>query len=196
MTLLIGSLTIGLIFSILAFGVFISFRVFNFADITVEGSFALGAALAAALIVAGINPILATLAAMMGGFIAGAVTGILNAKFKVNPLLAGILVMISLYSVNLRVMGKSNLPLMDKTTLLSYLGIFTNQVWGGKSTLLLWGWKVATVDIAGLLASFLTVLIIGLLLYYFFRTQIGTAMRAAGNNPQMIRALGENITYY
>ncbi|MEN6461862.1 MAG: ABC transporter permease [Syntrophomonas sp.] len=192
MTLLIGSLTIGLILSILAFGVFISFRVFNMADITVEGSFTLGAALAATLIIAGINPILATLAAMMGGFIAGAVTGILNTRFKVNPFLAGILVMISLYSVNLRVMGKSNLPLLDKTTLLSYLESLSNQVWEGKGSVLLLGWKVAAADITVLLASILMILIIGVLLYYFFRTHIGTAMRAAGNNPQMIRALGEN----
>lgn len=192
MTLLIGSITIGLIFSFLAMGVFISFRVFGFADITVEGSFALGGALTAALIVVGMNPILATLVAVMGGFIAGAVTGILNTKFKVNQLLAGILVMTSLYSVNLRIMGKSNLPLLDKTTLLSYLENFTSQVWTGKNSLLLLGWKVPAVDIMVLLASFLLILLIGLLLYYFFRTHIGTAMRATGNNPQMIRALGEN----
>lgn len=182
----------GLILSILALGVFISFRVFNFADITVEGSFTLGGAVAATLIVAGMNPVLAAVAAMIAGFMAGAVTGLLNTKCKVNPLLAGILVMISLFSVNLRIMGKSNLPLLDQTTLMSYMNSITGKVWGEKNSLLLLGWKVAAADIVVLLASCLLVLIIGLLLYYFFRTHIGTAMRAAGNNPQMIRALGEN----
>ncbi|MEI8045501.1 MAG: ABC transporter permease, partial [Verrucomicrobiota bacterium] len=111
MTLLLGALTIGLILSLLALGVYISYRVFDIADITVDGSITLGGAICAVLIVKGTHPLLATLAGFAGGLAAGTVTGILQAKFKINALLSGILVMTGLYSVNLHVMGKSNVPL-------------------------------------------------------------------------------------
>ena len=105
MTLLVGTLTIGLILSLLALGVFISFRIFDFPDITADGSITLGAAVAAVLLVKGVNPLLATGAGFCGGLVAGAITGVLHTKFKINKLLSGILVMIALYSVNLHVMG-------------------------------------------------------------------------------------------
>src|SRR5207244_2973266 len=108
MSLLLGALTLGFIFSLVALGVFISFRIFAFPDITADGSSTLGAALAAAMLVKGINPLFATAAGFAGGFFAGAVTGILATKFKINGLLAGILVMTALYSFNLHIMGKSN----------------------------------------------------------------------------------------
>ena len=120
MSLLIGSIIIGLILSLLALGMFISFRVFDFPDITAEGSFTFGAATGAALIVAGVNPLLASLIAFFAGMIAGAVTGIIHTRFKINPLLAGILVMTALYSVNLHVMGKSNVPLLNETTVFTW----------------------------------------------------------------------------
>lgn len=177
MSLLIGALTIGLILSLLALGMFISFKIYNFADITAEGSITLGASIAAALIVSGMNPVSATLIAMAGGFIAGTLTGIIHTKFNINGLLAGILMMTALYSVNLHIMGKSNLPLMSQQTLISLAGDIS---------------FIPDNDTAVLVVILAFVAIIGIALYLFFRTNLGTAMRATGNNPQMIRALGVN----
>src|SRR5436305_7595240 len=119
MSLLIGALTIGLILSLLALGVFISFRVFAFPDITADGSITLGAAVAATLLVRGVDPMLATAAAFAAGLLAGLTTGTLHTRFRIHGLLSGILVMTALYSVNLHVMGKSNVPLLSSTTLLT-----------------------------------------------------------------------------
>ena len=116
MTLLIGSWTIGLILALLALGVFISFRIFAFPDITADGSLTLGAAVAAALIVRGYSPWAATAAAMLAGALAGGTTGVLHTRFRINGLLAGILVATALYSINLHVMGRSNIPLLDART--------------------------------------------------------------------------------
>src|SRR5580658_7703979 len=113
MTLLIGALSIGLILSLLALGVFISFRVFAFPDITADGSITLGAAVAATFLVRGVDPVVATAAAFVAGMLAGAATGTLHTRFKIHGLLSGILVMTALYSVNLHVMGKSNVPLLS-----------------------------------------------------------------------------------
>src|SRR5215510_6744433 len=110
MTLLIGATTIGLILALLAMGVYLSFRIFNFPDITADGSITLGAAVTATLLVQGVAAALATLAGFAAGMLAGMTTGMLHTKFKINGLLSGILVMTSLYSVNLHVMGKSNVP--------------------------------------------------------------------------------------
>ena len=192
MTLLIGSLTIGFILALLALGVFISFRIFNFPDITVEGSITFGASIAAALIMAGWNPLLATFLAFLGGMIAGAVTGILHTKFKINGLLAGILVMTSLYSVNLHVMGKSNIPLMAGNTLFSWFEGLSPVFFGSTTNVDVLGWMVNAEDIVVMFCVFFITIFFGILLFWFFRTDIGTAMRATGNNPQMIRALGVN----
>src|ERR1700734_2399667 len=116
MTLLIGSWTIGLILALLALGVFVSFRIFAFPDITADGSLTLGAAVAAALIAKGYNPWGATCAAMIAGSLAGGVTGILHTRFNINGLLSGILVATAIYSVNLHVMKRSNIPLLDART--------------------------------------------------------------------------------
>jgi len=192
MTLLIGALTIGLILSFLALGVFISFKIFNFPDITADGSITFGAAIAAALIIAGVHPLIATLVAFAGGFVAGALTGILHTHFKINGLLAGILVMTALYSVNLHVMGRSNIPLLEKTTLFTYIEEFSQFLRPNAETANIAGWTVPTQDLWILLFIFLVILVMGVLLYFFFKTNIGTAMRATGNNQQMIRALGVN----
>ena len=120
MALLIGALTIGLILSLLALGVFITFRIFHFPDITADGSITFGAAICAVLLVKGVDVFLATAAAFAGGVLAGTITGILNTHFKIQALLAGILVMTALYSVNLHVMGKSNVPLLSESTVGTY----------------------------------------------------------------------------
>ncbi|MBI2470812.1 MAG: ABC transporter permease [Planctomycetes bacterium] len=193
MTLLIGSLTIGLILSLLAMGVFISFRIFDFADITADGSITLGAAVSAVLLVKGINPALATTAGFCSGLLAGATTGVLHTKFRINKLLSGILVMTALYSANLHVMGKSNVPLLSETTLSTYAECIGRGVFGGAENMSLMGWNVGVRDISVLIFMSVIIGLAGCILYLFFRTNLGTAMRATGDNDQMIRALGVNV---
>lgn len=192
MNLLIGAVTIGLILSLLALGVYISFRIFSFPDITTEGSITMGAAIAAILLVKGCNPILATVIAFAGGMAAGATTGILHTKFKIHGLLSGILVMTALYSVNLHIMGKSNVPLLSETTLATYADQFGQKITGHEPFKFL-HWEIGVHDASVLIASFIGIVVIGFLLYLFFRTNLGTSMRATGDNPQMIRALGVNV---
>ena len=190
MSLLIGALTIGLILSLLALGVFISFRIFDFPDITADGSSTLGAAVAAALIVKGTNPILATTAGFVAGFIAGSLTGVLAAKFKINGLLSGILVMTGLYSVNLHIMGRSNVPLFSSVTLSTYAKSAGEMFLGRSGPLNILGWEVSVLDASTLALVFLSIVLVGVVLYWFFQTNLGTAMRATGDNAQMVRALG------
>jgi len=192
MSLLIGSITIGLILALLALGIFISFRIFDFPDITAEGSFTFGAATGAALIVAGWNPLLASLAAFIAGMVAGATTGIIHTQFKINPLLAGILVMTALYSINLHVMGRSNMPLLSQTTVFTWIDNFSNSFSGENAKSSILGWEIATKDLWTLLICLLAIIAFCLILWWFFKTNIGTAMRATGDNDQMIRALGVN----
>jgi putative tryptophan/tyrosine transport system permease protein len=192
MLLVIGAFTIGLILSLLALGVFISFRIFEFPDITADGSITLGGAVAAVLIVAHVHPAVASAAAFVAGALAGTTTGVLHTRFRINGLLSGILVMTALYSVNLHIMGKSNLPLLSERTLASIAE--SAAVWMfGTTTLHPLGWEVGTRDAAVLALALTTAGAVGTLLYLFFRTNLGTAMQAAGDNPQMIRALGVNV---
>lgn len=192
MSLLIGALTIGFILSLLALGVFISFRIFSFPDITADGSSTLGAAVAAALIVKGANPLMATAAGFAAGFVAGAATGTLAAKFKINGLLAGILVMTALYSVNLHIMGRSNVPLLGQKTLATYAQSIGVKVLRGRISLNLGGWEVSALDASVVVLTFMAIVLVGVVLFAFFQTNLGTAMRGTGDNSQMIRALGVN----
>lgn len=193
MTLLIGALTMGLILALLALGIYVSFRIFNIADMTAEGTVTLGASLGAVLMVNGCNPVLATVAATLAGAAAGTLTGLLATKCKINALLSGILVMTGLYSVNLRIMGKSNVPLLETTTLSSYAERFGMRLFGGTANINIAGWPVSTRDLSILLAILLLVSAVCVLLYLFFRTNLGTAMRATGDNPHMICALGVSV---
>ncbi len=196
MTLLIGALTIGLILSLLALGVYLSFRIFNFPDITAEGSITLGASITAILLVKGANPFEATFAGFLGGMLAGALTAVLHTRCKIHGLLSGILVMTALYSVNLHIMGKSNVPLMSETTLVTYAEHAGVRWLGSGDRELHWlGWEIGMRDISVLIAAFLLIVVVGVTLYVFFRTNLGTAMRATGDNPQMIRALGANVDH-
>jgi len=192
MTLVLGALTIGLILSVLALGVYISFRIFEFPDITAEGSITLGAAVAAILLVSGVNPFAAMATAFFAGMAAGSVTGVLHAKFKINGLLSGILVMTALYSVNLHVMGKSNVPLLSATTFGNYAEDAARAL-GMTGSVRLLGWEVSVRDLAIFIAVFGAIVVMGVALDWFFRTHLGTAMRATGDNPQMIRALGVDV---
>jgi len=193
MTLLIGALTIGLILSLLAFGVYIGFRIFNIPDITAEGSVTLGAAVAAAMIVSGYGAALSTACGGLAGMAAGSITGILATKFKINKLLSGILMMTALYSINLHVMGRSNVPLLNNTTLATRAGQFGVFLFGGEGDLDVAGWTVGMRDASMLLFVFAFVIATGAVLYTFFHTHLGTAMRATGDNPQMICALGASV---
>ncbi|ASF44796.1 ABC transporter permease [Methylovulum psychrotolerans] len=196
MTLLIGALTLGIILALLALGVYVSYRIFDIADITVDGSLTFGAAVASVLLVRhGIHPLWACCAGFAAGATAGLVSGILQTRFRINSLLAGILVMTALYSVNLHVMGRSNIPFLGTVTVATYceqLGV----AWFGAAETDLWGWTVSSADLTMLLLMFALVSCVALALWAFLRTDIGTAMRASGDNPQMIRALGGNVENY
>src|SRR5215831_12574521 len=144
MTLLLGALTIGLILSLLALGVYISFRIFHFPDITVDGSITLGASLSAILIVHHVPPLIATLAGGIAGALAGATTGTLHTRFKINGLLAGILVMTALYSINLHIMGQSNVPLLNQTTLFNSPVVQKSRILSHSTGFNFLGWTVAS----------------------------------------------------
>jgi len=173
--LIISTIAQGLLWALLALGVFITFRILDVADLTVEGSFPMGAAISAVLITMGVNPWITVIVAGIGGMIAGAVTGWIHTKLKIPALLAGILTMIALYSVNLHIMGKANISLLRMDTVYSAIhsmGI-SNAV---------------ALTIIGVVVT----VVVGLFLFWFFGTELGTSIRATGVNPQMIRAQGVN----
>lgn len=168
-----GAIETGLIYGLVAFGIYISFRVLDFPDLTVDGSFPLGAAVAAVLIIEGWNPWLATGAAVLAGMGAGAVTAMLNVKLKILNLLASILTMIALYSINLRVMGRPNIALLGEETVLTpwySLDLAYHQV--------------------PVLLFVILVFVALILLWRFMKSETGLAMRATGANPRMARAQG------
>jgi putative tryptophan/tyrosine transport system permease protein len=192
-TPLLGAWTMGLILALLALGMFLSFRIFSFSDITPDGSFTLGAVVAAVFLIKGWGPLPATALGFAAGMLAGAATGILHTKFGINGLLSGILVMTALYSINLGVMGKSNVSLSGPITLTTYADRLSRRVLGETGTVSIGIWNVDGRELFMLLFSLIVTSAAALLLYLFFRTSLGTAMRASGDNPQMIRALGVDV---
>lgn len=192
MSLVIGAFTIGLILSLLSMGVWISFRVLRYTDITVDGSITLGASVVAVLLVRGWPPWAATLAATVAGGLAGAITGTLHTRFKIQELLSGILVMTALYSINLRVMGRSNVPLLRVGNIATPVTRLLQQAAGGESALMLFGWRVPVQDAGMLLTVLLITAGVAVLIRTFLMTHLGTALRATGDNAQMIRAQGVN----
>lgn len=181
MELIYGSIQQGLIFGIMAIGVYLTFRILNFPDLTVDGSFTLGGATAATLIVNGLNPWLATLAAVVTGALAGTITGLLHTKGKINGLLAGILTMIALYSINLRVMGKANVPMLRNDTIVTMIKY---NSWIGDVRWL--QHLVLVLAFAGI------VLFLKFLIDWFLHTDLGMSIRATGDNSRMIGSLGVN----
>ena len=165
----------GLVFGFVAIGVYLTFRVLGFPDLTVDGSFALGAAVTAVLIANGVNPFLATLAALGAGLCAGLATSLLNTKLRIPALLAGILMMVALYSINLRVMGGANVSLLRQVTIFA----LTSQFLGLETRI------AYSLLVAGALAA-----IVFFILNWFLRTEIGLALRATGDNEQMVRGAG------
>lgn len=176
MIALFGALESGLIYALMALGVLISFRILDFPDLTADGSFPLGGAVAALAIISGINPWLACVLAMLAGATAGMVTAFLNVKLGILHLLSGILVMTALYSVNLRIMRAPNLSLLGEPT------VFTPFIEGGNG---FWV-RVLVVGVVVVVAK--------ILLDWFFGTQLGLAMRATGSNFKMAQAQGINTS--
>ncbi|MBQ8492017.1 MAG: ABC transporter permease [Acidaminococcaceae bacterium] len=174
--LAVSTVAQGLLWAVMALGVYVTFRVLDLADLTCEGSFPLGAATAATLMASGYGVGVSIAAAAVAGMLAGAVTGILTTKMKIPALLAGILTMIALYSVNLRIMGKANLSLLGVDTVF----VITQKALGLNNA--------QTTFAVGIGAT----LIVGIAMYWFFGTEIGAAIRATGFNQQMIRAQGVN----
>lgn len=174
MNLLIVSISEGLLWGVMALGIFISFRILRLADLTVEGSFPLGAAVASILIVNGTNPILATLLALVAGMVGGMITGLLMTKLRIPPLLAGILTMTGLYSINLRIMGRANISLLNYPRITQLLdGVFDLP---SQTNLII----VGTIITA----------IIVIVLYLLFKTDLGQALIATGDNERMAKAMG------
>lgn len=158
----------------MAMGIFITMKVFNIPDITTDGSYTLGAAITAVLLVQQVPVAVALPASMLAGALAGTCTGIIHTKLKIDALLSGILVMTALYSINLVVMGRSNIPLIGTDS------IFIKRDWLGNE---LNGQLLTTLTFVGIILT---------LLIYLLRTDFGIAMRASGNNPVMTKALGVN----
>ncbi len=173
----LGAIELGFIYGLVALGIFISFRILNFPDLTVDGSFPLGAAVSAALIVAGYNPFLATLIAVAAGCLAGFITAWLNVQLKILHLLASILTMIALYSINLRIMGRPNIALITEETILTPFANLASTL-GISSYMVM---PVVFLVFAG---------VIKMALDWFLGSQLGLAMRATGANAKMARANG------
>ena len=172
--MLLGTIEQSFIFAIMVLGVYISYKILDFPDMTVDGSFPLGAAVSASLIVKGMNPLLSLVIAMLAGAIAGLITGIIHVKLKVTNLLAGIIVMTGLYSVNLRIMGKSNIPLF-----------MTKHLFNG---------QMSAIVIVGIF-----LIVIKLAVDFLLKTKIGFVLKALGDNESLITSLGineNNLKFY
>lgn len=174
-----GGATLGIMWGIMALGVYLTFRVLNYADMTVDGSLTLGGAVSAVCVASGMHPLLAILIATLCGMAAGLVTGFLHTKLGIPDLLAGILTQFALYSINLRIMGKANFGLLNEVTLFT---IFKDMGVPSK-------W-------AGLAVGLIFIVVLVILIYCFFGTEIGCALRATGNNPDMVKAMGANTKAY
>lgn len=174
MELVLSTVAQGLLWAVLAIGLFITFRILDIADLSIEGTYPLGGAIAVMTITGGGSPILAILFAFLGGCVAGAVTGFLHTKLKIPALLAGILTMIGLYSINLRIMGRATTSILGEETVYTFFESSMS--------------KVSATLVVGLLA----ILVVWFFCYIFFGTELGAAIRATGDNPQMIRAQGVN----
>lgn len=170
---MVSAIVLGLLYAVMALGVYLTFRILEFADLTVDGSFTTGAALGAVAIIKGVPPVVAVLIAFVGGLVAGIVTGLLNTKGNIDGLLAGILTQIGLYSINLQIMGAPNLSLRGHDTL------FTSMSESG--TINSWWAPLVLLPVA---------VVVLILVIWFLKTDVGLAMRATGDNPEMIRSFG------
>lgn len=192
---LFGAVELGIIYAIMAIGVFLTFRVLNFPDLTVDGSFVTGAAVAALSIINGLSPLVATILGTFAGFLAGCVTGLLHTKGKINPLLSGILMMIALYSINLRIMGAPQISLLNEETLKTQFISF----WEKTGIDSLFNNVLASLGIERFPATWgilivmtVIIIIIKFIIDYYLKTEVGLALRATGDNQRMIRSFSAN----
>ena len=169
----------GLVYGLVALGVYITYRVLAFPDLTVDSTFPLGGAVAAVLIINDVNPWVATIAALGAGLLAGLGTSLLNTKLRINALLSGILMMVALYSINLGIMGRANIPLLREITIFEKISQSLN---------------VPTGILLSIGFMLIVVIIIVIILNWFLHTEIGLAVRATGENEQMVRGLGTNTS--
>ena len=159
----------GLVWGIMALGVYITYRLLDFADLTVDSSICTGGAVSAVLIIAGVHPLVSLVFSILAGMVCGLATGLLHTKLGIPPILAGILTQLGLYSVNMRILGRANVALLGKETIIS----------------------LGNIPMAILVGAVFSVLVIGAM-YWFFGTELGCAIRATGNNQNMVRAQGVN----
>jgi len=176
----------GFLFAFLAFGVLLTFRFFRFPDLTAEGSYPLGGAVVATLLVTGLNPFVATGVAIVAGSVAGIVTALIHTKLKINPIIAGIITMTANYSVMLRIMGRANIPLLNVETVFDVILAPVETALG--HPLILLQKSMAIIAFLAILVATVSVLY-----WWFLRTDLGLAVRATGENETMIRSLGVNI---
>lgn len=169
-----GAVAQGLLWGIMTLGVYLTFRILNIADMTCDGSFALGGSTCAILVTKGMNPLLAVFISFLTGLIAGFATGIMHTKLKIHEILAGILSMIALYSINIRIMGRSNTPLLGVDTVMTKM----QEQFG------------ITPNIASFIVGVIFGIALIILLYWFMGTELGSCLRATGNNEKMVRAMG------
>lgn len=181
---MLGAVSQGVLWGIMALGVYITFKILDFADMTVDGSFALGGCVCALLVVRGVNPLLAVLVATVAGSIAGLVTGFLTTKFKIPGILAGILVQLALYSINLHVLGGPNQPLTRVHT--------TIMDWINKAFNLSESFPYSATSVSSLITGIIFTGAAIAILYWFFGTELGSAIRSTGDNAAMSRAQGIN----
>lgn len=191
-----GAVESGIIYAIMALGVYLSFRVLDFPDLTVDGSFVTGAAVGGVLILNGFPPVLATILAAIAGFLAGCITGILHTKGKINPLLSGILMMIALYSINLRIMsGSPQISMLNESTLFTQLADLWEKTGIDKflnSIITAIGIDQSPYTWSILIWMLIVTIVLKLMLDFYLKTEVGLALRATGDNQKMIRSFSAN----
>jgi putative tryptophan/tyrosine transport system permease protein len=191
--LLIGAATIGLILAPLALGVFISYRIYHTLDLTADGAFGAGAAVVAPLLVRHVPPLAATAVGVMAGIVAGGITGLLHTRFRVNAMLAGVLTTTAFYSVNLFIMGSGTVSLASAESLVTLAERLGQQLFGLPPSVTVLGTAVSGGSVASLVSMGLFAVALAVVLARFMGTELGVAMRAAGNNPQMAKAVGIEV---
>lgn len=185
LNIILGAFALGSLWAVMTIGVYITYRLLDIADLSVEGTLVTGAAVCAVHITGGGSPWVGTFMALLVGMVCGAVTGLLHTKLKIPALLAGILTMIALYSVNLRIMGRANITLLNIDSVFSPLEKLPFMPWLAEQ-------GIMTKNVAILICGLLICLLVSLFMYWFFGTELGSAIRATGNNQQMVRAQGVN----
>ncbi|MBQ9237771.1 MAG: ABC transporter permease [Treponema sp.] len=173
-----GAISQGVLWGVMTLGIYLTFRVLDMADLTVDGSFATGGAVVGRMIFAGVHPSVSLLASFAAGLLCGLATGLMHTKLKIHVLLSSILTMIALYSINIRIMGRANVPLLGVRTILTPLLAHGMTMTGASLA-------VGAVFVVAVVA----------VLYWFLGTEIGCAVRATGNNDRMMRALGVNTDH-